>query len=59
MKERWFNYRPLCLVFGFLLLGSIFSVYIEKFAIISIVINVCFMLKKKKEKEYIKVKQYK
>ncbi len=26
-KERWFNYRPLCLVFGFLVLGSIFAFY--------------------------------
>lgn len=26
-KERWFNYRPLCLVFVFLMLGSIFAFY--------------------------------
>lgn len=26
-KERWFNYRPLCLVFIMLLLGSIFAFY--------------------------------
>lgn len=26
-KERWFNYRPLCLVFVFLLLGSVFAFY--------------------------------
>lgn len=26
-KERWFNYRPLCLVFAFLLLGSVFVFY--------------------------------
>ncbi len=30
MKERWFNYRPLCLIFGFLLLGTIFSFYLLK-----------------------------
>jgi len=30
MKERWFNYRPLCLIFGFLLLGSVFSFYLTK-----------------------------
>ena len=30
MKERWFNYRPICLVFGFLLLGSVFSFYLLK-----------------------------
>ena len=27
MKERWFNYRPLCLIFGFLLLGSVFAFF--------------------------------
>lgn len=26
-KERWFNYRPLCLVFVFLMLGSVFAFY--------------------------------
>lgn len=26
-RERWFNYRPLCLVFIMLLIGSIFSFY--------------------------------
>lgn len=26
-KERWFNYRPLCLIFVMLLIGSIFSFY--------------------------------
>lgn len=40
MKERWFNFRPLCLIFGFLLLGSIFSVYIKKNIIISIIVCV-------------------
>ncbi len=28
MKQRWFNYRPLFLVFAFLLLGSVFAFYI-------------------------------
>lgn len=28
MKERWFNYRPLLIVFLFLLLGSLFAFYI-------------------------------
>ncbi len=27
MKERWFNYRPICLVCAFLMLGSIFAFY--------------------------------
>lgn len=26
-RERWFNYRPLCLIFVMLLMGSIFSFY--------------------------------
>ena len=29
MKERWFNYRPIFLVFCFLLLGSVFAFYIN------------------------------
>ena len=36
MKERWFNYRPLCLIFGFLLLGSVFSFYFFKALVFSI-----------------------
>ena len=38
MKERWFNYRPLCLIFGFLLLGSVFSFYITQNLILTIVV---------------------
>ena len=30
MKQRWFNYRPLCLIFAFLLLGSVFAFYLLK-----------------------------
>lgn len=26
-KERWFNYRPLCLIFSMLILGSVFAFY--------------------------------
>ncbi len=37
MKERWFNYRPLCLIFGFLLLGSVFSFYLTKHLVLSII----------------------
>lgn len=40
MKERWFNYRPICLVFAFLLLGSIFSFYITTNQIITTIITV-------------------
>ena len=38
MKERWFNYRPLCLIFGFLLLGSVFAFYAPKYTIISLIV---------------------
>ena len=37
MKERWFNYRPLCLIFGFLLLGSVFCFYLNNNMLIAIV----------------------
>lgn len=36
MKERWFNYRPICLVFAFLLLGSVFSFYISNNMVVCI-----------------------
>ena len=38
MKERWFNFRPLCLVFGFLILGSVFSFYSSKHKLFSLLI---------------------
>lgn len=45
MKEKIFNNRPLCLVFGFLLLGSIFSFYVCSKTIISIIVAIiCFSL---------------
>lgn len=37
MKERWFNFRPICLVFGFLLLGSVFSFYAPNKTILTII----------------------
>ncbi len=40
MKERWFNYRPLCLVFGFLLLGSVFSFYAPKNTVLTIITTI-------------------
>ena len=40
MKERWFNYRPLCLIFTFLLLGSVFSFYLTNHAAFSIIMMV-------------------
>lgn len=30
MKKKWFNYRPLCLIFIFLLLGSFFAFHLFK-----------------------------
>lgn len=39
MKERWFNYRPLCLIFGFLLLGSVFSLYVVSNTLVTIIIS--------------------
>lgn len=48
MKERWFNYRPLCLIFAFLLLGSIFAFYItEQIALIislTVIFLICFII---------------
>lgn len=47
MKERWFNYRPLCLIFGFLLLGSVFAFYAPNYVALSILIVLlvfCFLL---------------
>ena len=40
MKERWFNYRPICLVFAFLLLGSIFAFYITTNQILTIIVTI-------------------
>ncbi len=40
MKERWFNYRPLCLIFGFLLLGSVFAFYAPNKTLLSILVMV-------------------
>lgn len=39
-KQRWFNYRPLCLIFAFLLLGSIFSFYIINHVVLTIAISI-------------------
>lgn len=47
MKTRWFNYRPLCVIFLFLLLGSIFSFYVVGYTFLSILIllmTVAFIL---------------
>lgn len=37
MKERWFNYRPICLVASFLLLGSLFAFYISANKVLTII----------------------
>ena len=38
MKERWFNYRPICLTCAFLLLGSVFAFYFASFKILSVIL---------------------
>lgn len=40
MKERWFNYRPICLTFAFLLLGSLFACFFSKQLALTIVISI-------------------
>lgn len=40
MKERWFNYRPLCLIFGFLLLGSVFSFYFIQNTLVTTIVAI-------------------
>lgn len=36
-KERWFNYRPICLIFAFLLLGSVFAFFVNIIPIVLII----------------------
>ena len=43
MKDQWLNYRPLCLVFSFLLLGTIFAFYITINTILTIIVSVCVL----------------
>ena len=43
MKSRWFNYRPLFLIFAFLALGSVISLYICG-GTLSIVLTIIFSL---------------
>ncbi len=40
MKSRWFNYRPLCIIFIFLLLGSVFVFYFSDFKLFTILITI-------------------
>lgn len=44
MKERWFNYRPLCLIFGFLLLGSVFAFYIKQELTLTISVSLTILI---------------
>lgn len=41
-KKRWFNYRPIAVSFAFLVFGSIFSFYVNKYIAISISIILLF-----------------
>lgn len=43
MKDQWLNYRPLCLVFSFLLLGTIFAFYITINTVLTIIVAVCVL----------------
>jgi len=43
MKERWFNYRPICLVFAFLLLGSVFSFFVVKEIVFTLIITILIL----------------
>ena len=43
MKSRWFNFRPLCVFFVFLLLGSLFAFYISKTLAITIIVSLIFV----------------
>lgn len=38
MKERWFNFRPICLVAAFLLLGSVFAFFVTTNTLISSIV---------------------
>ncbi len=38
MKRHWFNFRALCLIFAFLLLGSLFGFYIIKQFVICLIV---------------------
>lgn len=40
MKERWFNYRPICLTAAFLLLGSVFAFYFNQKMLLTIIVSV-------------------
>ncbi len=57
MKLRWFNYRPLCIIFAFLLLGSVFTFYFSEYKVFTILITLtifvlllCIAIIKKKIK---------
>ncbi len=38
MKKRWFNFRPLCVIFMFLLLGTLFAFYLTNYKTLCIII---------------------
>ncbi len=44
IKERWFNYRPLCVVMIFLALGSIFAFYITNNLIFTLISSIFILL---------------
>ncbi len=40
MKDQWLNFRPLCLIFAFLLLGTIFSFYVASNTLITVLVSI-------------------
>lgn len=44
MRERWFNYRPILLVFAFLLLGSVFAFYLKINTIATVICAVSVLI---------------
>ena len=44
MKKHWFNFRPLCVIFMFLLLGTIFAFFITQYRAITIILAVATLV---------------
>ena len=44
MTKRWFNYRPICLTFLFLILGTVFAFYLIDYKVATIIISTVVLL---------------
>ncbi len=42
-NKRWFNYRPLCIILAFLVIGSLFAYYITRNVIVTIIISIIIL----------------